>query len=596
MRESAEKKERAVGICILILVAAVQLCFIGQKEGYHMDELLSFELANARFNPWIVPTQPQGRLEKLYENEIEGENIWETLGNVWDLAVDVLQNRSSSLVANYKADVYEEPVWISGRQFLDYITVGDGDAFQYFSVYFNVKDDNHPPLHFMLLHTVSSLIRRKVLPLMGCIINLAAVLGCCILFLKLGKRLGSPALGWTAAVVYGLSGGAVATTLLIRMYGLMTFWCVASFYLHVKKWQEKDWSRRNKGLIAVTVLGFWTQYFFLFYCIGLALVMTAAFWRRKDWKSLLGYLRSMVCAALIGLAGFPFAVSDVFSSGRGVEALGNLAQGWKGYGARLLAFGEILWRSMAGNVCGLLLTLAVLGGLGAWLLWRAEKSRGCDPEKRLKRGFGKRSLCGFRKRLSKPAQEPFAAMLAVPPILYFLFASRMAPYLVDRYVMAVFPFIALGLACLADQLTALADKRLARGIVFAWAAVLGLLNIASYSGEYLYRGYQIQEEVSCEYQELPCICVYDGVGYYENLLEFTHYQKTLLLTVEELENRKDRQSILDQKQVVVLIKAMGTKPSEVLDLLEREYGLRQKEILLEEGSPYGDKIVLCEVS
>ena len=48
-----------------------------------MDELLSFELANGEFNPWIVPTQPQGRLAKFVENEIRGESFpkpWETSG------------------------------------------------------------------------------------------------------------------------------------------------------------------------------------------------------------------------------------------------------------------------------------------------------------------------------------------------------------------------------------------------------------------------------------------------------------------------------------------------------------------------------------
>lgn len=40
---------------------------------------------------------------------------------------------------SYKADVYEEPVWITDRQFQDYVTVDQKDAFDYLSVYFNVK-------------------------------------------------------------------------------------------------------------------------------------------------------------------------------------------------------------------------------------------------------------------------------------------------------------------------------------------------------------------------------------------------------------------------------------------------------------------------
>ncbi len=49
-----------VALCLLLLCL-----FVSAKEGFHMDELLSFELANAEYNPWIVPTQPEGRLARF---------------------------------------------------------------------------------------------------------------------------------------------------------------------------------------------------------------------------------------------------------------------------------------------------------------------------------------------------------------------------------------------------------------------------------------------------------------------------------------------------------------------------------------------------
>ena len=38
-----------------------------------------------------------------------------------------------------------------------------------------------------------------------------------------------------------------------------------TFYIHVKKWLKKEFDRKNLLLILVTVLGFLTQYFFLFF-------------------------------------------------------------------------------------------------------------------------------------------------------------------------------------------------------------------------------------------------------------------------------------------------------------------------------------------
>lgn len=144
---------------------------------------------------WIVTTQPEGRLAKFVHQEIDGETFGETLGNLADTVRDVLQNRGNSKLLTYKADVYEEPVWITSEQFSDYITVKSGDAFNYLSVYFNVKDDNHPPMHFMVLHTVSSLFQGRISPWMGCVINMAAVAWVMILLYRI-CRLMAPALGW----------------------------------------------------------------------------------------------------------------------------------------------------------------------------------------------------------------------------------------------------------------------------------------------------------------------------------------------------------------------------------------------------------------
>ena len=155
--ESSRWKKILPELLAVILCLGIMCVGVSFKEGYHMDELLSFELANARYNPWIVPTQPEGRLAKFVREEIQGDSFPETVSNLTETVKDVLQNRGNSKLLSYKADVYEEPVWISAEQFRDYVTVDGDDAFDYLSVYFNVKDDNHPPVHFMLLHTMSSL-------------------------------------------------------------------------------------------------------------------------------------------------------------------------------------------------------------------------------------------------------------------------------------------------------------------------------------------------------------------------------------------------------------------------------------------------------
>lgn len=582
MSETSRWKKILPELLAVILCLGVLCVGVSFKEGYHMDELLSFELADARYNPWIVPTQPEGRLAKFVREEIQGDSFGETLMNLKSTVTDVLKNRGSSKLLSYKADVYEEPAWITSGQFQDYVTVDGSDAFDYLSVYFNVKDDNHPPVHFMLLHTMSSLFPGTLSPWLGCTINLICVGITLWLLLRLGRQLSDifgmeeqgRLLGILAVLLYGLSTGALASVLLIRMYCLLSCLCVALLSMHVEKWKEHGFDRSNKGLIAITVLGFLTQYFFLFYCLLLAAVTAAGLLCSKRMRELWIYIRSMVVAAMIGLVLFPFAIADVFSSGRGVEALDNLTSGFAGYGARLLAFARILADRTVGDL--LLGAGCVTAVVLAVVLWYHRHKGQEISMPRTVRGI----LC----------------MLIIPVVGYYLLASRMSPYLVDRYVMPMFPMIALLFAlllcCMGKRLAKASGwKERSVGIgLMALIIVVQGLRLASYDGEYLYQGYGQQEQLAEEYASLPCICVYAGVGYYENLPEFMHYDRTLLVTAEELAERKDVDSLRMLDRVVVLIKP-GVEEETVSSVLRERYGMEPEETLFSEGV-HGDNIYL----
>ena len=345
------RKKNKGEFAVLAVIFLLGCFFISRKEGYHMDELLSFELANAEFTPWIVTTQPEGRLEKFVRNEIYGDSFGETVANITENVKDVLKNRGASKMLSYKADVYEEPVWIPAEQFRDYITADSRDNFNYLSVYFNVKDDNHPPLHFMALHTVSSVFRGKISPWMGCGINLVLILGICILLMKICREFlfADKEPGIAVCILYACGMAGIATLLLIRMYAMLTFFCMAALYLHMKKKKTGRWKYQNKLLVLVTVCGFLTQYYFVIFMLFLAGVTVVYLWRTEK-KSLLYYIRTMGISAVLGLCIFPFSVSDVLYSERGVESVQNLGGGFSGLGERLGNFWKIVLEQVLGGM------------------------------------------------------------------------------------------------------------------------------------------------------------------------------------------------------------------------------------------------------
>ena len=553
-------KEKRIQIIVLLLIRAVHLVFVSAKEGCHMDEWISYEMANAEYNPWVVPVQPQGRLAKFVQNEIYGDSFGETFNNLMTEVKDVITNRGNSKLLTYTADVYEEPVWIDRDTFEAYLTTGQRDSFNVLSVYFNVKDDNHPPIHFMLLHLVASLFPGKISVWMGCVINVASLLGICICMIKGANLLEEHNVvpkgkgkAWAicAMLLYGLSAGAFATTLLIRMYGVMTFLCVWTFYIHIKKYLTGSFDKKNVMLIIITVAGFLTQYFFLFYCIILAVVTVILLFATKRKKEGWIYIRSMCIAAVAGVTIFPFAISDVFSSGRGVEALNNLKGGLADFAERIQAFGSIvLQRCFSFTGIG----LAILILLAVYFIVR---------------------IC-----VQKCSCKWLVAMLVVPVLGFFILVSKMSPMYVDRYIMAAFPFVSMmAAAALVD--VASRTKKLYMPLLILMVTVYGAVAIYSYDGTYLYKGYESQLALAEEYGELPCICIYEGHGFYDNLPEFMYYEETLLIKPAELAARTDASDIKELEQVIVIMKPEADA-EKCIDVLNG-YGLEIKEQLLSDG-------------
>lgn len=577
-------------LCVMAAMFLVSCYFISGKQGYHMDEMLSFELANAEFTPWIVTTQPEGRLEKFVKNEIYGDSAGETLGNLVENVKDVLKNRRASKMLSYKADVYEEPVWITKDQFHDYITTDSRDNFNYLSVYFNVKDDNHPPLHFMALHTVSSLFRDKINPWMGCSINLVLILGICVLLIRICREfLGrSEEFGLSVCVLYACSMAGIATLLLIRMYAMLTFFCVAELYLHMKKRKSGQWKNHNKLLILVTVCGFLTQYYFVIFMLFLAGVTVVYLWKTEK-KNVLYYIRSMGISAVWGLCIFPFSIMDVLYSGRGVESVQNLHSGFSGLGERLVSFLTIIKEEVLGGTAGLgFFLLAVAAAFAVWVYTRL----GQDSELAKVKAKEREKQ---RKLKSDLRWEYY--MIGIPCLGYFLLVAKIAPYYADRYLMPVFPLLALFMVVILEKSQDIIKSFLRgfgrRGVLFILAVILIFPNLVMTKPEYWYAGYGLQEDMSEEFADRVCLCVYDGVRYYENLVEFTNYRKTLMVTEEELLSRSP-DSVLEEEQELVVLMKGSTDFMAVDEYLAKEYGFTQTKFLLRGLTVHGDVLMLYQ--
>ncbi len=580
-------KRYGVRIIIICLSMLFLSTFVAKKEGFHVDEVLSFQVGNSEFTPWIMPAQPVGRLAKFVGEHIEGDSFGETIENIVFIAKDTLANRENSIVAAYKADVYEAPVWILAEHFKDYLECDSEDAFNLLSVYYNAKDDIHPPLYYIAVHFVCSIFQGEITVWHGCVINMVALavtlwlLGC-IGDMLFKRRSSTVAL----MLLYAFSSGIIATALWVRMYALLTLWLIWLLYLHIRKmtqYKQDSFARVNSktgrsrwigsfGILIATLVTFWTNYFGLFFLLPLAACTFLLLLKEKRTKECWAYVRTMVTAAVIGLGLFPFAISDVFSSAFGTEVLSQLEDGISDYVTRLLKFGDILAKNVAGGAVFFLLALIVP------LL------------------FG---LYGRIKNGEKAAGNKWALLLCVvPTVVFFLLDAKMSPHFVERYFMPVFPLAAL-LIVLAWEwgFLRILQEKWYDMVCIALACLLLIVQMPEreWQEDYFRTGYKDQFAIAEQYREYPMVCLYAGYSLYENIFEMQKYKQSILVQEHELSmlGASHREPAKNGYVAVIKYPHEDDNGMEQLEKIMNAFGGGQVEFL-GRGKAYGDALYLVK--
>ena len=554
----------------VIIVLAFDVFFAFQKEGYHMDEVLSYELSNSEFTPWITPTQPEGRLEKYYRNEIRDERFSGTVSNLFGQVFDVLKNRGSSVAASYTADVYDTPQWMTEDDITKYVTFYGSDSVIALSAYYNTTTDNHPPLYFMLLNILSavwSLFAYGSLSVWpGIILNMIFMAGSLLVICVFFKDVaGHEKLGPLAALIYGLSPAGINTVLLIRMYSMTSFFCLAFTYVLFLKLKKEDTRYKNKILTLVTVLGFLTQYFVCIYYFFLTLCVVIYLIRTGRKAVLKGLVRSLVISAVIGIILYPFVYHDVFGTTIGNSVRENMA-GIGGYIEKITLFGKVLARSCAGSLAAF--AVLVLACVASFI------------------------ISVNTKRVKVWAVAPGVSAAA-----YFLTVSKIAPYTVDRYLMPVFGVVTvvfvISVSFVIRYLTGkfLSSENI-RSAVGTGACILVaafcVLFVFMNDPDYLYRGYSGQVKISEKYEDLDALVVYEGTSFYQNVPELMNYDNCLLVNSEELTVFDEKLASHDE---IIVIEGADVDKDEVLMTLGDMYGYTSLTVLLEEGV-FGDRVCL----
>ncbi len=413
-------------LAVILLLSLITMVFYGsRKVGYHVDEIYSYGLANSEYLPFMH----FGEIEYGVKDWMLEYGAGESLGDLFRNLVKDFQILKECDFQFRESVIYEDYViaqanssdtrtttWVSGQAYQDYIAVSESNTFNYASVYYNQRGDVHPPLYYIILHTICSVFQGIFSKWFALSINIVVLLLTTMMLYKMVKEyLGGETAALAAAGGYGLSCGFMNTAVWLRMYALLTLMVVIVCYVHLKIAGE-DFRCKGKNrryLILAVLCGFLTHYYFVLYAIGIAMVFTIWMLVRKKWRETISYLLTLAGSAAAGLCIWPYAIRHVFKGYQGTQALDVIREGEFYYIKIKLMFQQIMAQVYGGQWWILVLCLCAAAGI---VIWKKVRKKGSSLP------FGKGML------------------VTVPIVFYVVVVAQIVPMLVERYVMCTFPF------------------------------------------------------------------------------------------------------------------------------------------------------------
>jgi hypothetical protein len=441
MREAARKYGAL--LLALIVIGAVCLLFAVRKNGMFIDEIYTYGLSNSHYAPFL-----------------------------------------SSVAGGELRDVT-----LTRQELLDYVTVNDGEAADFGSVYYNQTRDVHPPLYYWLFNLASSLTPGVFSKWTGLALDgLLYLLTLLALYRLVLTLFDSRENAVAAVILYGLSGLGLSTFLMIRMYALLTLLTVLLAYWIARLMREER--RIWYPLVGLTIfLGLLTQYYFVFYAFFVCAAYV--FWAigKKRWKSLLFFALFAFAGVGLLLLVFPACIAhltadNLVSGGNAVEQLSNLAQ----YKTRLLRF---FLDARHGLKAAVLTALGALAGL---------------------------LLCCRRLRAAGKRKElPWDSLVILAPALAaFVLVALISPVDEQRYIYNLAPLLAAAvsflLALLERSLGSFPRERLWKSAVLTVILGLALLVARRQPPMYLYPEdpglgdtYAAYDALAAAHADAPCL-------------------------------------------------------------------------------------------
>ena len=528
-------------ILIITVLSCLMFYFIGEKQGFHEDEIFSIGSSNYKYdNVYRSFGYAEANQDVFYNQILKSDN------KLYNLKKFIFDNDSFIKDETLSKEV---PIFRTNNEALEYLTIGKYDVFNYFSVYYNQARDVHPPLFYFLVHFVSTIFYGTFSKYIIFSINLLFFIGTLLVINKIMKSLNKEKLGIPTMILYGGSIGCISTVVFQRMYMMLTFFSILYLYLTIKFIQDDFKVEKKYPWILIILFGFLTQYYFCIYIVLVFILLAIYLVIKKEYKKLYDYFIVHVIPAVIGVAFYPASIYHIFFSYRGIGDGGS---------TKTIFESIIYYLSQIYKLFGfknlLLITIII-----SIILFIKNKVT-IDKEK-----------------------YKYLIILILPVIMYILIVSKIAPFLgedyTSRYIMLTFPIIAISIMYL---LSLISKSNIIPLIISVVLVINGLFNETPV---YLYKDYKKAMDLAYEYKEDYFVYVYDNYfTHLSSLPEFATYKASLIINVNDYDfSLLNNDELNNSSEFIVCIKNWINQ-DEVLNKILENTKYNKYEKLLELNS------------
>lgn len=461
------KREKICDLLIYFLFAVLMIITLSNKENLYVDEVYSYGLANHSTGPYM---------------SIEDGRTYYPAGTPW----------------------------------VEYMSVSPEHRFDYANVWSNQAQDVHPPLYYVLLHTICSFMSGVFSIWFAGLINIVFALGTLYFVRKLAWFwMEDELLQRIISLGFVCSAGILSAVSFLRMYIMAMFWVTALTYLILRQMEEQHTVRFYLLLLLYTVGGALTHYYCIVYAAFISIVYGCCLLCRKRWRETGFFCLTQGIAGLLSIAVFPAMIGHIFSSARGEQSADNLiGTSMTTWFTRERLFFNILDGQLFGSIF-VYVFFAALIILFVWGLRKADALQGSG-----KKNAVMRYLCG-----------------TVPIVLYFILVSIIAVYLVDRYMYPIYAVLFVTITCgIAKWIKSMIGRQYA--YVCATALIIAVMTVNGWKNinwDYLYQSSHTLTETASAYADVDCVFVYNKLwepnpAYYEA----SKYHSVTFFTQEDL--------------------------------------------------------------